>query len=82
MSKKKKKPEKKQKEDRENINHGRKAMITTEGPWIVWRFEFDVGEGQGVAWHQGRCTGQGNSVENSTRHFIDKGYTVVTWGDV
>lgn len=56
-------------------------MITTDGPWTVCKFEFDA-DGQGVAWHQGRSIGQSNSVENYTRHFSEKGYTVVMWGDV
>lgn len=65
--------------DDKNTNHGRRVMITTDGLWTVWRFEFDAQDGQGVVWHQGRSMGDGNSVENSTGHFIEKGYTVVEW---
>ena len=68
--------------DDENTKHDRRVMITTKGSWTIWRFEFDAGDGQGVVWHQGRGAGGSSSVENSTRHFIKKGYTVVTWGDV
>lgn len=65
--------------DDKNTNHGRLVMITTDGSWTVWRFEFDAQDGQGVVWHQGRGMGGGNSVENSIRHFTKKGYTVVEW---
>lgn len=57
-------------------------MITTDGVWTVWRFEFDTGEGQGVTWQNARGYGPVNSVEKSTGHFIKKGYTIIKWKDV
>lgn len=78
MSKKKAKKQK-SKERNTDKRHGRRVMITTDDMWSVWRFEFDAGDGQGVVWHQGRGTGLSNSVENITRHFSEKGYTIVEW---
>lgn len=70
---------KKKKKLRKNTKHGRRVMITTKNAWTVWRFEFDAEDGRGVVWQQGRGTGPVNSVENSTRHFIENGYTLVEW---
>ncbi len=80
MSKKKK--AEKQPEAKVKNTHGRQVMMTTDGPWTVWRFEFDADDGQGVVWHHGCGTGPSNLVEISTRHFAEKGYTVIAWKDV
>jgi hypothetical protein len=56
--------------------HDRQAMVTVDGDWAVWRFEFDP-DGQGVAWQQGRGTGR--SVEDITGHFSEMGYTIIQW---
>jgi len=59
-----------------------RVMMKTDGFWTVWRFEFDVTDGRGVAWHNARGTGSENSIEKSTGHFIKKGYAVIPWEDV
>lgn len=65
-----------------NENHGRRVMIKADGSWTVCIFEFDSGDGRGVTWQHGRGIGKNNSVEDFTRHFVEKGYTIATWSEV
>jgi len=58
-----------------------RAMITTDGSWTGWKFEFDAKDGQGTVWHQGRGTGPLNSLKERIEYFSKKRYTVIGWRD-
>lgn len=66
----------------EDTDHGRRVMIKADGSYTLWKIEFDSCDGRGVAWQRGRGVGKSNTVEETTRHFVKKGYTVVEWSDV
>ena len=60
------------------MDNKKQVMIKTDGAWTLWKFKFDS-TGNGLSWHCARGTGEVNSVENSTRHFLKLGYTIVDW---
>jgi len=54
-------------------------MIKKDGIWTIIKFEFDEQDGMGAIWRYAR--GIGYLVENITRHFLNRGYTITEWDE-